>query len=113
MSDLESRLAAPRIVRHSDELLRAIRDRIEQLGTTHASIEMVAGLQQNYLTKITADPPPKRMSLWTAFLILEALGLQVSLSAAPDWAERYGHRLEKRRLVRKVPSATSHNRVYP
>ena len=100
MSDLESRLSAPRIVRHSDDLLRAIRDRIEQLNTTHASIEAVAGLQSNYLTKVVASPPPKRMSLWTAFLVLEAIGLQVSLSVAPDFAERFGHRLERRKLVR-------------
>jgi hypothetical protein len=89
------------VVRHSGELLQAIRDRIESLGTTHASIEAVAGLQSNYLTKVTASPPPKRMSMWTAFLVLEAIGLRVELSVAPDFEERFAHRLEKRRLVRR------------
>jgi hypothetical protein len=81
-------------------LLQAIRDRIEQLETTHATIEAVSGLQSGYLSKITSDPPPKRMSMWTALLLLESLGLQVSLSIAPDFTERFAHRLERRKLVR-------------
>jgi len=95
LSNLADRQSAPRIVRHSDELLRAIRDRIE-------SVEAVAGLQLGYLTKITADPPPKRLQTWTMFLLCEALGLQVTLSVDPYFAERYAHRLDKRRLIRRV-----------
>lgn len=74
MSNLESRLSAPRIVRHSDELLQVIRARIAELGTTHNSIEETRGLQLGYLTKVISDPPPKRVGLFVAFLILQTLG---------------------------------------
>jgi hypothetical protein len=67
VSNLESRLSAPRIVRHSDELLQVIRDRLAELGTTHNSIEETGGLQLGYLTKVISDPPPKRMGLFVAF----------------------------------------------
>jgi len=44
--------AAPRIVRHSDELLKVIRDRVSELNTTHVSVEAVSGLQNGYLSKV-------------------------------------------------------------
>jgi hypothetical protein len=100
VSDLESRLSAPCIVRHSNDLLQAIRDRVEALNTTHSAIENLSGLQQGYLTKIIADPPPKRISASIMFLLLQSLGLRVTLSVDPEWKDRYGHRLEKRKLDR-------------
>ena len=36
MSNLADRLSAPRLVRHSEELLRIARDRIDALQTTHS-----------------------------------------------------------------------------
>jgi hypothetical protein len=100
LSNLKDRLAAPRLVHHSDELLQAIRNRISELNTTHQAVESLAGLQNGYLTKVIGSPPPKRMSLWLAFLLLEAIGLELRISVAPDFAERYKHRLDKRKVVR-------------
>lgn len=101
MSNLQSRLSAPRIVRHSDELLNVIRDRLVELGTTHNSVETESGLQLGYLTKVISNSPPKRMGAYIMFLICETLGLQLSVSIAPDFEKRMAHRLEQRRLSRK------------
>lgn len=104
MSNFENRLSAPRIVRHSDELLQVIRDRIAELETTHASVESESGLMSGYLTKIISDPPLKRVGLFLAFLILQTLGLQLHVSVEPDFAKRMAHRLERRILSRKQVS---------
>ena len=101
MSGIEDRLSAPRIVRHSDELLRVIRDRLVELQTTHNSVESESGLMSGYLSKVTTNPPMKRMGLYVAFLILQTLGLQLHVSIAPDFEKRMAHRLERRRLSRK------------
>jgi hypothetical protein len=81
-------------------MLAAIRNRISELKTTHASVEAVSGIQSGYISKVASDRPQKRVSLFTTFLLLEALGLQVTLSIAPSFVERYGHRLDKRKVVR-------------
>jgi len=101
MSGVEDRLAAPRIVHHSDELLQVIRDRISELETTHSSVEAVSGIMSGYLSKVIANPPAKKVGLYVAFLILQTLGLQLHVSVAPDFAKRIAHRLERRRLSKK------------
>jgi hypothetical protein len=100
--------------RHSDELLKVIRDRFVELGTTHNSVETESGLQLGYLTKVISDPPPKRMGAYIMFLICETLGLQLSVSIAPDFEKRMAHRLERRRLSKKhVCRKARKNRLPP
>jgi hypothetical protein len=110
LSGIESRLSAPRIVRHSDELLQVIRDRLVELGTTHNSVEAESGLMRGYLTKVISDPPPKRMGAYIMFLICETLGLQLSVSVAPDFQKRMAHRLERRKLSQKHVSRKASKR---
>jgi len=85
MSTLNDRLAAPRIVRHSGELLDAIRQRIAELETTHASVEEISGLQLGYISKITGPKPPKKVTLYIVFLLLQALGLEINLTISSDF----------------------------
>jgi hypothetical protein len=108
MSGIEDRLAAPRVdsayatVRHSEALLAAIRKRIDELEITHEVAEEIAGLQRGYLTKILGNPPAKRVQLFLACLLIEALGLEIRLYGRPDTIEKFKHRYEKRTLTRKV-----------
>jgi hypothetical protein len=54
------------------------------------------------LTKVIADPPPKRMGAFTWFLILGALGLDMLLVENPQAMERLRPRLTKRKSKRKA-----------
>jgi hypothetical protein len=53
---------------------------------------------------LSAHSAPKKIGMYIALLICETLGLQLSVSIAPDFAERMAHRLERRRLSRKQVS---------
>ena len=104
MSSLSDRLTAPRVVAtvgDHNQLLDVIRRRVEELNVSHEVVEAIAGLQSGYLSKVLADPPPKRMGPFTWFLILGALGLDVQLAENQQAMERLRPRLEKRKLVRK------------
>jgi cold shock protein len=79
MSSLSDRLSARIVATVSDhnQLLAAIRLRIEELGLSHETVEHLAGLQSGYLSKVIADPPPERMSPFTQFF-----------DSAGSWLER-------------------------
>jgi hypothetical protein len=83
-----------------NQLLAAIRRRIEELGLSHETVEYLAGLQSGYLSKVIANPPPKRMSPFTQFLILQALGLDMQLVESPQLIEKLKGRWTKRKLTR-------------
>jgi hypothetical protein len=108
MSGIESRSAAPRsdlvyaTAPHSDALLDAVRKRIDELELSYETVEAISGLQAGYLAKIIGNPPAKRVQLFTAFLLTEALGLEVRLYQRPDIVEKFKDRYVKRRLPKKV-----------
>jgi hypothetical protein len=105
LSNLEDRLSAPRVpiatVSDHNQLLEAIRRRIEALKLNHETVEYLAGLQSGYLSKIIANPPPKRVGPFTYFLILQALGLDMEFVENPQTMERLKSRYEKQKLARK------------
>lgn len=108
------RFSAPRIVAvigDHNGLLEAIRRRIEELNLSHETVEHLAGLQSGYLSKVIADPPPKRMSPFTQFLILQALGLRVRLEEDPELIEKIRGRWSKRKLRKSMRTAVSMDRV--
>jgi hypothetical protein len=53
------------------------------LGLTRGGVEELAGLQPNYCTKVILPNPMKKMSLWTAFLLLETLSLNLTVTENP------------------------------
>jgi len=112
VSSLTDRQSAPRIVRHSGVLLQLIRNRVAELQTTHASVEAVSGIQSGYLSKVTSDPPSKRIGLYMAFILLESLGLRLSVSIDPT-TSRLAHRFEKRRLFRQARSERARKDLPP
>jgi hypothetical protein len=117
LSNLAGRLSAPpadfvyAVVDDHNKLLAAIRRRIEQLGLSHETVEHLAGLQSGYLSKVIADPPPKRMSPFTQFLILQALGLRVKLEEDQQLIEKIRGRWSKRKLRKSMRTAVSMDRV--
>jgi hypothetical protein len=114
LSGIEDRLLAPRIVAtvsDHNQMLVAIRRRIEELELSHETVEFLAGLQSGYLTKVIADPPPKRMSPFTQFLILQAFGLNVQLVENPQLIEKLKGRWTTRKLRKSMRTAVSIDRV--
>jgi hypothetical protein len=62
------------VVRDHNGVLRAIRQRVDDLGTTLQALEARAGLQENYATKVLGKSPLRRASPFTLFLMLESWG---------------------------------------
>jgi hypothetical protein len=115
LSGIESRLSAPRTdlpyatIGHSDALLAAIRRRIDELQLSHETVEAISGAMPGYISKILGSPlspPPKRVQLYLACILIEALGLEIRLYENPQAMERLARRFEKRRL-RKVQMPTA------
>jgi hypothetical protein len=119
VSSFSDRLSAPRsdlvyaTVPHSDALLAAIRRRINELEVSYETVEAVNGIQSGYTTKILGNPPAKRVQLYTAFLLIEALGLRVRLEEDPDLAERLRHWWTKRRLTKAVMLPAGRIKEFP
>lgn len=111
MSGLQDKLSAPPVspvyatASDHNALLAAIRRRIDELELPHQVVEHLAGLQNGYLTKVIANPPPKRASPFTLFLIVQALGLDMQLVENPQVMERLRPRYEKKKLKRKIRPA--------
>jgi hypothetical protein len=117
LSNLADRLSASSadlvyaVVDDHNKLLAAIRRRIEELDLSHETVEHLAGLRSGYLSKVIADPPPKRMSPFTQFLILQALGLRVKLEEDQQLIEKLKGRWSKRKLRKSMHTAVSMDRV--
>jgi hypothetical protein len=107
LSGIESRLSAPHvdlayaIIGHSDALLAAIRRRINELQLSHETVESISGAMPGYISKILGSPcspPAKRIQLYLACILVEALGLEIRLYENPQAMERLERRFEKRKL---------------
>jgi hypothetical protein len=82
-------------------LLRAVRDRVAELGITHETVDAVSGLQSGYTSKLLADPPIRRMGPIILFLVLQSLGMTVSLIDDPIGLSSLRHRLTPRKVARR------------
>src|SRR5262249_23894739 len=90
-------------------LMVAIKRRIDDLGITLETVEHLSGIPSGYLSKITGDPPMRRASPYTWFLVLQALSLKLTLTVDPPMAERmkdrYVPRKAKKPVRRETPNA--------
>jgi hypothetical protein len=106
MSNLEDRSLAPRVlfsaIANHDALLEAIRKRIEELNISYETLEALAGIQSGYASKFLASPPPKRVTAFTWFLVLQALGMEMQLAENPQLAEKLRERRAKKKLTKKA-----------
>ncbi len=72
---------------HHGHVVDALRRRIDHLGITFETAEAISGLQSNCLTKIAGSCQFKRMSVFTLLLLVEALGLTLTLNRKPRGSE--------------------------
>jgi hypothetical protein len=113
VSNLESRLSALRIVRHSDELLQVTRPPCRT--GDNPQFDRGDGRPTVRLPdKSNLRSAAKEDGIVCRFLTLQTLGLQLHASIAPDFEKRMAHRLERRRLSKKqVRTKARKNRKPP
>jgi hypothetical protein len=87
-----------------NQMLLALRRRVDEWGTTLESLEIEAGLQSGYAAKLLSKNPIRRASPFIIFLMAEALGLQITLTESPN-AERMKQRHSQRRIAKSKPAA--------
>jgi hypothetical protein len=95
--------ADPRIIAQVADyssLIRAVRSRIVELGITHETLDAISGLQSGYASKLLSDPPVRRMGPLTLFILIQSLGLELTLTEDRKWMERAETRLVPRRMPR-------------
>jgi hypothetical protein len=81
-------------------LLRTIRGRVAELGITHETLDAISGLQSGYTSKLFADPPMRRMGPITLFLVLQSLGLALTVTEDAVTMRSLQHRFTPRRSKR-------------
>jgi len=64
-----------------DELVAALRRRVDELGIVYDAIDSIAGLAPRYAAKLLCQPPMKHVSTPLLFSILDSLGLRMRLEA--------------------------------
>lgn len=82
-------------------LLRVIRQRVAELGITHETLDEVSGLQSGYASKLLSDPPVRRMGPIILFLVLQSLGLALTVTEDPIGLQSLRHRLTPRKVARR------------
>jgi hypothetical protein len=99
------------VCRDHSELMKAIRERIKQLNITLESLEEAAGLPSRYCPKILAPVPIRRVTPYTTFLLLQALGLRVELVEDADAMEKYTNKLAKIRNKQPMRRGGTHEPI--
>jgi hypothetical protein len=85
------------VVRSENDLLAAIRARLDELGTTLAGLDAAAGLPDRFASKLFCGM--RHISPMTLWLILPALGLDVGLIHNPAALAKVRGLLEPRKGV--------------
>ena len=100
-----------------DELVRSLRNRVAEVNTTFAGLDLLAGLPSNYASKLLAEQPIKGMSAFTLMCLVNALGLRLllvpdadalaKLRLRSDWVEfrRPGPRYRPRKQRWRAPES--------
>ena len=95
------------VVRHYGQFLDVIRQRIDEIGITHLTLDAAAGLQTGYSSRLLLEPNPeahpmKRMGAFVMFQVMEALGLELVLRENPLVLEQIKPELVQRRRPRML-----------
>ena len=101
-------MADPRIlaqVADYSSFIRAVRDRVTELGITHETLDAISGLQSGYTSKLFADPPIRRMGPVVLFLVLQSLGLSIAITEDELGRQLLQSRLAPRRSKRVMHRA--------
>jgi hypothetical protein len=73
---------APVLIGNEEELLDAIRARLNELQITYDTLDAVAALPERYTSKLLCRPPIKHAGAVTLWSILGTLGFKISLVAS-------------------------------
>jgi transcriptional regulator with XRE-family HTH domain len=92
------------IIPHHEAMLAAIRRRRDEIGITNELLEEISGIQVGYASKILAEPPAKRLQVFTLFLLADALSLTPAFLENPEMAAKMASRYTKRKLRKVIPS---------
>ena len=92
-------------VEHSEQLLAAIRRRVEELKLSHEVLDDLCTFSPGYASKLLSNPPTKRLGHFTLFLLLQVLALDILLIENPERLEilKNPRHLRRRRLVLRAP----------
>jgi hypothetical protein len=86
------------LVRDEDELLAAIRGRLDELGVTYDVLDRVAGLPDRFSSKLLCRPPARHVSALTLWLVLGAVGYKIALVHDEDALAKVKGLLSKRKI---------------
>jgi hypothetical protein len=103
------------LVRSDADLREAIRERIEELQTTYDGLDQAAGLPDRFVSKLLSEPPMRGISASVLWLILPALGYDISLIPNEELLAKRRGLLTKRRLWFHPPTmqAIARRRLLP
>jgi hypothetical protein len=90
----------PKVVTSRDELVQLVRDRRDELGITHETIDHIAGCAAGYTSKLLAPEPMKNFGPMSLRTVLGALALgiaRVEIVEDPEAAARVRGRWKPRR----------------
>lgn len=88
-------------------LIEAVRVRIEELETTHESLDHVSGLQSGYISKIVAPIPIKSMGKISMGPVLQTTGLAIIVVRDDEQFAKIKDRLTRRVRPRKLANVSS------
>jgi hypothetical protein len=89
------------------DMIAVIRARIEELDVTYSFVDDAAGLQDGYTAKLLTNPPMRRASPYTQFLIYQALGLVADVRVSDEQPAFMRVQLWKYRRRVKRPAAVA------
>lgn len=102
------------------QLVQVLRERISEIGTTYANIDVLSGMSDRYLSHILGPKPDKRFGPLSLFCVLPAVAMRLMLvpdddalarlKTRSDWAplRRPGPRFRPSRTGRNGPAPTPH-----
>jgi hypothetical protein len=86
-----------KILRTEFEMMQAYRDRIRELGLSHATVDAISGLPDGYTSKLMCDPPMKGIGPKARELLNGALGMGFVVAVDQEQVEKVSGRWVKRR----------------
>lgn len=94
-------------VRDYDQLVFAIRARMQSLGATNQSVDETAGLQSGYIGKILGPAQVKKFGAVSLGPTLGALGLKLVVTTDEDANPKYLEKVSTRARAAPIPSRLS------
>jgi hypothetical protein len=114
-AEVNARLQPRRLatVSNYDELIAAIRRRIDELAISHATIEDLSGLSGGHVGKLLGASRVKTIGMQTLLLLFGALGVRMSIEEDREQIARMSDRWERRSESRRHASGRVRAAVSP